>query len=43
MDGYLTKKAAIKEALPTIFGYIGISVALELSVRQVAFLPSKYL
>ncbi|MEB3365400.1 AzlC family ABC transporter permease [Lactobacillus sp. R2/2] len=39
MDIYLTKKSAIKETIPTIFGYIGIRYGfLELLAKQVAFL-----
>ena len=37
MDGYLTKKAAIKEALPTIFGYIGISIAFGIIGKASGF------
>ncbi|KGG54120.1 AzlC family ABC transporter permease [Lactobacillus sp. wkB10] len=37
MDTYLTKKSAIKESIPTIFGYIGISTAFGIIGKASGF------
>ena len=37
MDTYLTKKSAIKESIPTIFGYIGISMAFGIIGKASGF------